>query len=97
MVEGEDVSEAVIIDTQSFRAGGGDDGRASGTAAASFIVALICPDGKLQTTTLGTYSLGFGLKGEDRGMERRGEVTNVRRNQYSESRDQYSSSFAERP
>ena len=73
MVEGEDASEAVIIDTQSFRAGGGDDGRASDTAAASFIVALICPDGKLQTTT--RLRLRFLVEGED--IER-GEVAHVR-------------------
>ena len=40
VVEGDDASEAVIIDTQSFRAGGGDGGRASGAGAASFMVGL---------------------------------------------------------
>ena len=33
--EGDDASEAVMIDTQSFRVGGGDDGRASGAGGAS--------------------------------------------------------------
>ena len=84
MVEGEDASEAVIIDTQSFRAGGGDDGRASDTAAASFIVApfALMANYKL---LLGITPWVFGLRGTE--VIERGEVTHVRRNQYSKSRE----------
>ncbi len=39
--EGKEASEAVMSDTQSFRAGGGIDGRASGITGAALFIAKI--------------------------------------------------------